>query len=299
VTAFYLKPKQPHNGIFMIEAINQFITHWKVGNVKVTPRTSTFSIAGILLVATVSLFSQSPTGTPGQVKARGRGPMIGGPGSPTADGSRAVHDGGIKVLGWLGMVDATEDRAGMSIKDTVLAQDGYGLRATTGPAVTYWRPDDIAKGDYTVSASFTEPKYMNLNTRPHPYGVFIAGNDMGTPKQSDLYCAAYGNGTFIVRGFGPVPFQMNGEKGEVNRAVHKAERRGRPVSQDITLSVKGNQVECSINGTVVATYNKSALVTQGKLKSTDGIYGLRFAHNAEVKITAFETHIYLNDDNRF
>jgi hypothetical protein len=32
-------------------------------------------------------------------------------------------------------------------------------------------------------------------------------------------------------------------------------------------------VECSINGTVVATYDKSALVTQGKLKSTDGTYG--------------------------
>ena len=27
---------------------------------------------------------------------------------------------------------------------------------------------------------------------PHPYGVFIAGNDMGTPDQTDLYCAAYG-----------------------------------------------------------------------------------------------------------
>ena len=218
--------------------------------------------------------------------------MIGGPGSPTADGSRAVSNGGIKVRGWTGMVDAIEEKAGKSINNAELAQDGDGLRITTGPAMTYWRRDDKATGDYTVSASFTEPKYMNLNTHPHPYGVFIAGNDMGTPDQSDLYCAAYGNGTFIVRGFGPVPFQMNGEKGEVNEAVHKAEGRGRPVSQDITLSVKGNHVECSINGTVVATYDKSALVTQGKLKSTDGTYGLRFAHNTEVKVTAYEIHIY-------
>ena len=262
---------------------------------ELSARTSAFSIASVLFVAsaaTASLFSQSPAGTPGQGTVRGRGPMIGGPGSPTADGSRAVSNGGIKVRGWTGMVDSIEEKAGMSINDAELAQDGDGLRSTTGPAVTYWRPDDKATGDYTVSASFTEPKYMNLNTHPHPYGVFIAGNDMGTPDQSDLYCAAYGNGTFIVRGFGPAPFQMNGEKGEVNEAVHKAEGRGRPVSQDITLSVKGNQVECSINGTVVATYDKSALVTQGKLKSTDGTYGLRFAHNTEVKSTAFETHIY-------
>jgi hypothetical protein len=36
---------------------------------------------------------------------------------------------------------------------------------------------------------------------------------------------------------------------------------------------------------VVASYDKPALVTAGKLKSTDGIYGLRFAHNTEVNVT--------------
>jgi hypothetical protein len=44
-------------------------------------------------------------------------------------------------------------------------------------------------------------------------------------------------------------------------------------------------VSCSINGTVVATYAKSALVTAGKLKSTDGVYGIRFAHNTEGTVT--------------
>jgi hypothetical protein len=51
------------------------------------------------------------------------------------------------------------------------------------------------------------------------------------------------------------------------------------------MSVKGSRVECSINGTTVAGYDKSALVTAGKLKSTDGVYGLRFAHNTEVVVT--------------
>ena len=36
---------------------------------------------------------------------------------------------------------------------------------------------------------------MNLNTHPHPYGVFIGGNDMGTADQTDLSCSAYGNGS--------------------------------------------------------------------------------------------------------
>jgi hypothetical protein len=120
-----------------------------------------------------------------------------------------------------------------------------------------------------------------LNNHAHPYGVFIAGNDMGTDQQSYLYCAAYGNGSFIVRGFGPQSFRMNGGEGESNAAVHKAAGAGKSVTQEIAMSVKGDKVECAINGTVVATYEKSALVGAGKLKSTDGIYGIRFSHNTE------------------
>jgi hypothetical protein len=159
------------------------------------------------------------------------------------------------------------------------------MHVTTGPAVTYWNPKNVAKGDYTVSATFTEPKFMNLNTHPHPYGIVIGGNDLGTAQESLLYCAAYGNGTFIVRGFGPEPFQVNGRRGEANEAVHKAAGPGQSVSQVIAMSVKGDKVSCSINGTVVGTYDKSAVVGEGKLKSTDGIYGIRFAHNTDAIVT--------------
>ena len=152
--------------------------------------------------------------------------------------------------------------------------------------MTYWNPANKATGDYTVKATFLEPKYMNLNSHPHPYGIVVAGNDMGTPAQSAFYCAAYGNGNFIVRGFGPAPFQMNG-RGAASPAVHKAAAVGEPVTQDIALSVKGGRIECSINGTVVAGFDKADVVTAGKLKSTDGIYGLRFAHNTEVQVTGF------------
>jgi hypothetical protein len=201
------------------------------------------------------------------------------------ESSRAVPGGGISVPGWTGKIDASEEKAGQSLNNAKLAKDGKDLRVTTGPAVTYWNPANKATGNYTVKATFKEPKYMNLNSHPHPYGIVIAGNDLGTDQQSYLYCAAYGNGNFIVRGFGPAPFQMNGRRGEMNAAVNKAAGPGEPVSQEIAMSVKGDKVDCAINGTVVATYDKSAVVTDGKLKSTDGIYGLRFAHNTEVVVT--------------
>jgi hypothetical protein len=200
------------------------------------------------------------------------------------DASRAVAGGGISVQGWTGKIDPQEERAGRTLNDAKLAKDGNALRVTTGPAVIYWNPANKATGDYTVKATFTEEKFMGLNDHPHPYGIVIAGNDLGTDQQSLLYCAAYGTGQFIVRGFGPAAFRMNGGRGEANDAVHKAAGPGQPVTQEIAVSVKGDKVECAINGTVVGTYAKADLVGAGKLKSTDGVYGLRFGHNTEAKV---------------
>jgi len=200
------------------------------------------------------------------------------------DASRTVQGGGISVPGWTGKIDANEERAGQALENAKFVQEGQMLHVTTGPAVAYWNPANKASGDYTVKATFTEPKYMNLNNHPHPYGLVIAGNDLGTAQQSYLYCAAYGNGNFIVRGFGPAAFQMNGG-GQANPAVNKAAGRGQPVTQQIAITVKGDRVECAINGTVVAGYSKAELVTAGKLKSLDGVFGLRMAHNTEVTVS--------------
>jgi hypothetical protein len=199
--------------------------------------------------------------------------------------STSVAGGGVLVKGWTGKIDAKEVTAGRTLNDAKLAKEGKSFHVTTGPAVTYWNPENVAKGDYTVSATFLEPKYMNLNDHPHPYGIMIAGNDLGTDQQSYLYCAAYGNGTFIVRGFGPTPFQMGGRAPIADPVVNKAAGVGQPVTQEIAITVKGQTVACSINKKVVATYDKSALVTTGKLKSTDGVYGVRFAHNTDAMVT--------------
>lgn len=201
------------------------------------------------------------------------------------ESARAVAGGGISISGWTGRIDANEAKQGQVLNNAKLASHDGALHVTTGPAVAYWRPTNTASGDYTVRATFTEPAYMSLNDHPHPYGIFIGGNDMGTDNQSYLYCAANGNGSFIVRGFSPEPFQLNGRRGEVNAAVNKAAAKGSPVTNEIALSVSGDKVQCAINGTVVATYNKADVIGAGKLKSTDGIYGIRFAHNTEGLVT--------------
>jgi hypothetical protein len=207
--------------------------------------------------------------------------VVGASNAQAQDADKAVAGGGITAPGWKGMVDPNAAKNGQTVNNAKLSKQGNDLAVMTGPAITYWNDANKATGNYTVKATFKEPKYMSLNNHPHPYGIVIAGNDMGTESASYLYCAAYGNGVFIVRGFGPEPFQVNGRRGEPHAAVNKAAGQGEPVTQEIAVSVKGDKVECAINGQVVGSYDKASIVGAGKLKSTDGVYGVRFAHNTE------------------
>src|SRR5690242_7183171 len=98
--------------------------------------------------------------------------------------SRSVEGGGISVPGWEGKVDAGAEQAGQGVKDAKFAKEGDAIHVTTGPAATYWNSSNKLSGSYTVKATFTEPKYMSLNNHPHPYGLVIGGNEMGTAQQS-------------------------------------------------------------------------------------------------------------------
>ena len=97
------------------------------------------------------------------------------------DADRKVAGGGIQAPGWQGKADG----AG-KVEDAKFVFAGGRYTITTGPAVNYWNPANVAKGDYVVKATFNEPNYMNLNDHPHPYGIFIGGNDLGTPDATLL-----------------------------------------------------------------------------------------------------------------
>jgi len=227
-----------------------------------------FSIAALTLCTSTLAFAQAPAAQP--------------------DAAVAVKDGGIFAKGWMGKIDAQEEKAGQVLNNARLAEKGGELTVRTGPAVTYWNPANTAAGNYTVSATFTESNYMGLNDHPHPYGIVIGGNGLGTADASYLYCSAYGNGTFIVRGMGPAPFSLGERKPQPNAAIAKAAGKGSSVKQDIAVTVSPDKIECSVNGAVVGSYPKTDAVAAGKLKSTDGVYGIRFAHNTEATVTNFK-----------
>ena len=91
------------------------------------------------------------------------------------DADKKVAGGGITVKGWQGRVDSG-NRQSLTINDSKLAPEGSALRLMTGAAGLYWNPANTGKGDFSVKATFDEPKQPY--NHPHPYGVFIGGKGL-------------------------------------------------------------------------------------------------------------------------
>ena len=120
-----------------------------------------------------------------------------------------------------------------------------------------------------------------MDSNSHAHRMIDGGNKHSTDRCRS-HCVVRRRNA-LVRGFGPAVFTLLGTS--PNPAVHKAAGVGQPVTQEIAWRVKGGRAECSINGTVVAGYDKAQLVVPGKLQSIDGVYGVRFSHNVEAVIT--------------
>ena len=199
------------------------------------------------------------------------------------DADRKVAGGGITAKGWQGRVD-TGNKQGLTINDSKFAPEGSGFHISTGAAGIYWNPANTAKGDYTVKATFKEPK-QTIN-HPHPYGVFIAGKNLDSDKPSYLYCVAYRDGTYIVRQFtdGQVSTIM---KKTPHAAIDKATGPEDDVTQEVGWTVKGQKADCTVNGQVVHSINRGDPAGTVKLDTTDGITGIRLSHNSDVSVPNF------------
>src|SRR5687768_18200551 len=93
-------------------------------------------------------------------------------GAQTKDPDKTVADGGVKMAGWTGRIDPQAAKAGKTISETKFVGMGPGFHVTSGPAAIYWNPANTAKGNYTVTSTFTQTKAA---THPEGYGIVIAG----------------------------------------------------------------------------------------------------------------------------
>lgn len=201
--------------------------------------------------------------------------------SPSAQDAdkKVAGAGGVTAKGWQGKADPG-NKQGLTVADSKFANEGSGFRLTTGPAAFYWNPAHVAKGSYTVTAVFTEPK-QTIN-HPHPYGVFIGGSALDTDAPNALYCVAYRDGTFVVRQF-VAGKAITLAKKNAHDKVAKAAGPDAPVTQEVGWTVKGDNAACNINGSPVW------IVTKAELKdaSFEGQTGIRVSHNSDAVVKSF------------
>lgn len=196
------------------------------------------------------------------------------------DADRSVAGGGITAAGWNGKVDARAASQGKSVKDSKFALAGGKLQLAIGPAATYWNDGLKASGNYEVKASFTENKHNPGH--PHSYGVVIGGSDLATDNQAYAYCIVYADGKYSAKYF-------HGTKVETlvgpteNAAVKKAVNG--VATNEVGWRVRGDKASCVVNGTEVQSWDKAALVGPDKLKSLDGVVGIRVTHNVDLTVT--------------
>lgn len=197
------------------------------------------------------------------------------------DADRSVAGGGITVAGWKGKVDARAAQQGKSVKDSKFGMTGGKMDLKIGPAAIYWNDANKASGNYEVKASFTENAHKP--NHPHSYGVFIGGSDLDSGDQAFAYCIAYANGTYSVKYFHGANVVTVVDR-VASPAINKADAANH-ATNEIGWRVRGGKAACVINGTEVQSWDASALVGPDKLKSLDGIYGVRVSHNLDLTMT--------------
>lgn len=196
------------------------------------------------------------------------------------DADRSVAGGGITAPGWKGKIDARAASQGKTINDSKFAMNGGKLQLTIGPAATYWNDANKASGNYEVKAAFTENKHNPGH--PHSYGVVVGGSDLGTDNQAYAYCIVYADGKYAAKyfhGATVADLAPRTESAAVKKAVDGV------ATNEIGWRVQGDKASCVINGQVVQTWDKAALVGDTKLKSLDGVYGIRVTHNVDLTVT--------------
>ena len=175
-----------------------------------------------------------------------------------------AQEGGVTAEGWEARLDYGTD-AGSVLSFMGM---GSGVHATTSArgAAIFWQPSSMAKGTYSISASFAQVEPSN---HPNAYGLFFGGSDLAGPNQQYSYFVIRQNGQFLIKK------RMGSETPVVidwtsHDAINQLDAQGRSTN---TLAVEAgsSQVRFLVNGTEVATQPTSAV-------DTDGITGLRVTH---------------------
>lgn len=199
------------------------------------------------------------------------------------DSDKKVAGGGDLAPGWQMRVDP---RAGSGTPPKFVAM-GAGLHATSGSRAIYWRPADVAKGNYKVEATFTLTK---APSHAEAYGLVFAGKDLTTANQNYMYFTLGGNGTYLIK-------HRAGDADSLihtianwtpSDAISQPDASGKRTDK-LEVMVGAQKVQYLINGKEVYSMDRAKMTgPNAMLPSLDGIAGIRVSHNLDIHISDFK-----------
>ena len=154
---------------------------------------------------------------------------------------------------------------------------GGGFHATNPTAAVYWNPANVAKGTYTLKATFTQVKPSG---HTNYYGLVFGGSALEGADQAYLYFVVAQDGTWLIKsrnGSATPPISAK----TPSDAVKKLDAGGKATNA-LEVRVGADKVDFVVNGTVVHSEPKT-----GALAKTDGLYGIRVNHLLEMQIDGF------------
>ena len=179
---------------------------------------------------------------------------------------------GIEVGGWWARLDdPKESRTGLKFVTM-----GMGFRATTGPTVILFDPNEDWEGPYTTKATLTMTK---LASHQVAYGLFVGGQDLDTDKQRYTYFEIRQDGKYLIRKrSGSTTTDVGGSWAD-HAAIQKPNASGSQTNE-LAIQVGRDAVVFMANGQTVATHPATAV-------DVVGMSGLRIGHGLDVQIDGF------------
>ncbi|MDP9176906.1 MAG: hypothetical protein M3O61_04425 [Gemmatimonadota bacterium] len=183
-----------------------------------------------------------------------------------SDPDRATGGSGLPA----GFVGRT-DNPSAQITAAKYTASGGSWDIVTGPAHIVYRPQNVASGNYTASATIEQ---LEKPAHREAFGLIIGGKDLDQPTQAYTYFVVAGSGELLVK-------VREGDKTRdvlkwaASPDVPKADASGK-ASYALAAQVTGDAVKFMVNGKQVASVSKVGL-------PTDGIAGLRVNHNLHLK----------------
>jgi hypothetical protein len=185
-----------------------------------------------------------------------------------ADTDRNAAGSGVPA-GFIGRTDNSR----MSLSGARYTASGDMWEVVTGPAHIVYRPQDIASGHYTASATIEQ---LEKPAHPEAFGIFIGGSDLEGPAQRYTY--------FLVRATGELAVKVrDGDstrdviKWTPARNVPKQDASGR-ASYALGAKVSADAIKFIVNGKEAASLSKVGL-------PADGVAGVRINHNLHLRIS--------------